>query len=181
MENHSIIYHKNTVEFVTIAAQYCIFMEQSSGRPRREFVEILLKLLPLLYVKAVLLPECEALGLFPIEELVKESDYKFIRDVSFQIMGEQDDYLDVFVEDMKYSEEPIKRNISEDLADIYQDVRNFVGVYKVGLEDTMYDAIAKVKENFKLYWGQTLVNTLRALHDVYFNQQIKSGNTEVED
>ena len=36
-------------------------------------------------------------------------------------MGDKDDYLDVFVQDMVYSDQPIKKSISEDLADIYQD------------------------------------------------------------
>ncbi len=166
---------------MTIAAQYCVFLEQSTSRTRKDFVGTLLKLLPLLYVKATLLPKCEALGAFPVEELVKEGDYEFIRTNAAQIMGEQDDYLDVFVQDMKYSDRPIVKNISEDLADIYQDVRNFVGIYKIGYEETMYDAIAKVRENFELYWGQTLVNTLRALHDVYYNQQIEGEDNKDED
>ena len=34
-------------------------------------------------------------------------------------MGDKDDYLDVFVQDMVYSDQPIKKSISEDLADIY--------------------------------------------------------------
>lgn len=181
MDNHSLIYDKNTVEFVTIAAEFCVFLEKSAGRNRHEFVETLLKLLPMLYLKAELLPKCVELGTFPLEELVKEGDYEYIRGTAADILGEQDDYLDVFVEDMKYSDKPIVKDISEDLADIYQDVRNFVGIYKIGFEDTMYDAIAKVRENFELYWGQTLVNTMRALHDVYYNQHIDSEDNKDED
>ena len=30
----------------------------------------------------------------------------------------------------------------------------------------MYDALGQVKEQFDLYWGQTLLNALRALHGV---------------
>lgn len=181
MENHSLVYDKNTVEFVTIAAEFCVFLEKSSGRKRKDFVGTMLKLLPMLYLKAELLPACIELGTFPLEELVKEGDYEYIRGTAADILGEQDDYLDVFVEDMKYSDKPIVKTISEDLADIYQDVRNFVGIYKIGFEDTMYDAIAKVRENFELYWGQTLVNTMRALHDVYYNQHIDSEDNKDED
>jgi hypothetical protein len=115
---------------------------------------------------------------FLAEQLVTEADYNAVRDTAARIMGEQDDYLDVFVEDMKYSAEPIRKNISEDLADIYQSVRNFVGIYKMGLEDTMYGALSEVAADFRLSWGQTLVNTLRAIHDVKYNQTI---STEDED
>ena len=32
----------------------------------------------------------------------------------------------------------------------------------------MNDALALCQENFRLYWGQKLVNTLRALHELKF-------------
>ena len=32
----------------------------------------------------------------------------------------------------------------------------------------MHDALATCQENFRLYWGQKLVNTLRALHEVRY-------------
>ena len=86
-------------------------------------------------------------------------------------MGEKDDYLDVFVEDMVYSDQPIKKCISEDLADIYQDIRDFIFVFQLGLNETMNDSLALCQENFGLLWGQKLVNTLRALHDVKYHQE----------
>ena len=73
------------------------------------------------------------------------------------------------MEDMAYSDTPIKSSVSECLADIYQDVKDFVSVYRLGFDETMYVALAACEENFALYWGQKLVNTLRALHDVKYN------------
>ena len=72
--------------------------------------------------------------------------------------------------DMKYSDQPITKYISEDLADIYQDIKDFIFVFQLGLNETMNDALAICQENFALYWGQKLVNTLRALHDVKYAQ-----------
>ena len=91
-------------------------------------------------------------------------------------MGEQDDYLDVFVEDMKYSDRPILRTVSEELADIYQDIKNFAYAYKIGTDETMQATLSACNENFKTYWGQKLVNVMRALHDVKYN-----SNNEAED
>ena len=82
--------------------------------------------------------------------------------------GERDENLKVFLDDMRYSDTPIRKTISEDLADIYQDVKNFVSVYRLGFDETMNDALAICEENFALYWGQTLVNTMRALHEVKY-------------
>jgi hypothetical protein len=84
-------------------------------------------------------------------------------------MGEQDDYLDVFVEDMKYSDSPILMTISENLADIYQDLKNFAYIYKIGVEDEMLAAVETVKRNFENYWGQKLTNVLRAIHEAKYS------------
>ena len=37
----------------------------------------------------------------------------------------------------------------------------------------MNDSLAICQENFGTLWGQKLVNTLRALHDVKYNQEEK--------
>lgn len=161
------IYARNTVEFVTVTVEFCAFLEQSAGKSRTEFVDTLLKILPLLYLKASLLPEPQPTMLF-VEQAVSESDYNYIRNAASSVMGEFDDYLDVFVEDMKYSDTPIRKCISEDLADIYQDLRNFIEVYRQENEETMQIALSDVVENFQYYWGQTLVNTMRALHEVKY-------------
>ena len=67
---------------------------------------------------------------------------------------------------------------SEDLADIYQDIRDFIFVFQLGLNETMNDSLAACQEHFALYWGQKLVNTLRALHDVKYNQPDEEEENE---
>ncbi len=163
-----VIFDKETVEFVTVAAEFCGFLERSEGAKRSEFVDTALKLLSLLYLKALLLPACEQEGMDALEEFVTEDSYEVIRFTVANVMGDRDDYLDVFVEEMRYSDTPIRKTVSEDLADIYQDVGNFVHIYRLGFRETMHDALALCKEHFASYWGQTLVNTLRALHEVKF-------------
>ena len=79
---------------------------------------------------------------------------------------------------MKYSDTPVTKSISEDLADIYQDVKNFVMQFQVGINETMHDAILECREHFRLYWGQTLVNTLRALHELEYNTPDDDANDE---
>ena len=94
------------------------------------------------------------------------------------ILADKDDYLDVFVSEMKYSDQPITKYISEELADIYQDLRDFIFIFQLGLNETMNDSLAICQENFRLYWGQKLVNTLRALHDVKYNQSEEEDNED---
>ena len=70
---------------------------------------------------------------------------------------------------MAYSDTPLKKCISEDLADIYQDLKDFICVFQSGLNVTMNDSLYTCKEHFADFWGQRLVNVMRALHDVKYN------------
>lgn len=165
-----VIFDRNVVEFVTVAAEFCKFMEQAEGAKRSAFIDTSLKILPLLYLKTSMLPECKTIGDEALETFVTEETYEILRMNLSAILAEKDDYLDVFVSDMKYSDQPITKFISEDLADIYQDIKDFIFVFQLGLNETMNDSLAICQENFRLYWGQKLVNTLRALHDAKYTQ-----------
>ena len=165
-----VIFDRNVVEFVTVAAEFCKFLEQAETMKRDIFVDTSLKILPLLYLKAAMLPETEIIGDDAPESYVTEETYEVLRINLAGILAEKDDYLDVFIQDMVYSAQPIKKNISEDLADIYQAIKDFIFVFQLGLNETMNDSLAICQEQFKEYWGQTLVNTLRALHDVKYRQ-----------
>ena len=181
MEKESqTIFEKNVIEFVTVAAEFCAFLERAEHMKRKAFVDTSLKILPLLYLKASLLPKCETIGDEAPETYVTEETYEILRINLAGLMGEKDDYLDVFVQDMVYSDQPIKKSISEDLADIYQDIKDFIFVFQLGLNETMNDSLAICQENFGTLWGQKLVNTLRALHDVKYNQEEEEENGNEE-
>lgn len=163
------IYSKNIIEFVTVGAEYCAFIERSPELEKEEFLDKIIKILPLLYLKATMLspeePEEDAYS----ERFVTENMYETIRTNLENLLGEDDSYLEVFQTDMKYSEEPLAANISEGLADIYQDLKDFVSVYRLGNEPQMLEALYVCYENFVSYWGQQLVNVLRALHNVKYS------------
>jgi len=167
----SAVFEKNTVEFVTVAAEYCAFLEQIEMKEASRVVDVLSKLLPLVYLKAAMLPDDEPEGLY-LDEAVTEPDYEAILMSVQKKLGENDDYLEVFVEDMKYSDTPVRRSISEDLADIYQALKNFVESFKSGLNEVMTEAVAVCAQGFRTYWGQTLTNTLRAVHNVRYGADL---------
>lgn len=171
------VFDRNTVEFVTVAAEYCAFLEQSQEHDGMHIIDVMSKLLPLLYLKASLLPAVSVQDLY-LEEAVTETDYDAMRMSLQEKFGEYDDYLEVFVEDMKYSDTPVRKCISEDLADLWQALKNFVHSYRSGLGDVMEEAVAVCAEGFRTYWGQTLTNTLRAIHSVRYSQDDSHGEEE---
>ncbi|MBP5360565.1 MAG: DUF5063 domain-containing protein [Bacteroidaceae bacterium] len=165
------IYSKDVIDFVKLAADYCLKLEHCREAMPRELVKGMLSSLPYLYIKASdLLDTAIIESSFSTDPQVTEDDYNFVRNGIYDVLGRYDEYLDVFVEDMKYSDKPILRSVSEELADIYQDLRNFLAVYRDGIEEMMAAALWEVLDNFKEYWGQKCVNVMRALHDILYQQ-----------
>ncbi|MFB6343488.1 DUF5063 domain-containing protein [Saccharicrinis sp. FJH62] len=176
-----IVYSKDVVEFVTVANQFCLFVEQSSTQSADEFVDKVVKILPLLYLKGTMLPKVDREFEDPLERIVTEEDYMAIRDFIEYLLGKSDVYLEVFHPEIKYSDAPVRVNISEDIADIYQDIKDFISLYQMGSTEIMNDALAEVVDNFREYWGQKLVNVLRALHNLNYSEERIESIEEEDD
>ena len=158
------VYQDATIEFMTVAAQVCLFLEHAEEHERADFIDKILCLLPLLYLKARLLhrPEQQLDG-YP-QQFVTEDDYNSIRESVAHLLGSDDAYLEVYMEDMRFSDEPITAYISEDLADIYQELKDLAFNYRTADERVMNDALLACLEAFEQHWGQKVVNVLRPLH-----------------
>ena len=173
MTAKDFIYNKNTLEFVALTLEFCALIESTSKHTLFSFTDKSVKILPLLYLKATLLPaEEECFEEDDMEHFITEDTYEAIRSRVANLLGEYDSYLETFHPDMKYSDTPVAATISENLADIYQDIGNFAALFRQENEDVMEKALYLCKENFRLYWGQKLLNTLKALHVVRFNEDI---------
>ncbi len=166
-----VVYSKNVIEFATVANEYCSFIEAVDQFQRKSFIIRVQKLFPLLYLKAVLLPvpDIEMSDDLP-EKFVGEEDYNFIRLKLEEKFGQFDLYHEVFDASMQYSAEPIEASISENITDIYQDLKDFILAYRIGTLEVMNDALWECKNNFEQYWGQRLVNGLRALHNLVYGE-----------
>lgn len=169
LPNH-LVYSKNVIEFVTVAAETCLFLEHTIESMQVDFVQKSVKLLPLLYLKTSLLDIPETVFDDPTERFVTEADYQFVREQIEQLLGSDDSYLEVFHPDMSLSDTPIAAFVSENLADIYQELKDFVANYQLADVDIMNDALAGCLVSFGQHWGQKLLNALRALHALRFSE-----------
>lgn len=166
MQNEEkFLYSQPVLDFVTVATEYCKYVEQCSQTETNDFCRVMRGLLPMIYLKATLLEEVPETAGWN-EKRVTEEDYNYIRSQVATILGSNDDFLDVFVEDFKYSEHPVLCTISENLADIYQQLRELVEAFREGYEDAMEVALFETIDEFHIQWGQKLLNALRALHDI---------------
>ncbi len=159
----------NTLTVIALANEYCHSVEHCAEGTRDMFVARMLKLLPRVYI-AISDVEIEGgYGDYYLEQILDEVAYDQVRSLVAQVMGSEDCYLEVFVEDMKYSDTPISAFISENLADLYQEFYNLVqSVHDAPAEDSTL-LVEQCKENFVSYWGQTLCNVLRALNNAFYN------------
>ena len=109
------IYSPVVIDMVTVSAEYCLFLEKLSlsGTTRRKFLEQITRLLPLIYVKASLLPRLDDSGYFDLPITVSEDDYEEVRQMVWRLLKGDDEYLEVFTPDMQYSEGAMTHTISE--------------------------------------------------------------------
>ena len=177
MAASNLIYNKNTLEFVSVTLEFCALMEATSGQTLFSFTDKAVKILPLLYLKATLLPAIEEPDNdYDIEHFITENTYEAIRYRAADLIGEYDSYLETFHPDMEYSDTPVAATISENLADIYQDLGDFAALFRQENEEVMEQALFVCEENFRHHWGQKLLNALKALHVVRFNEEISSDD-----
>lgn len=161
--DENIVYSKEVIEFTAVANEYCRFLEEASQADGNQLLRVLQKLLPLLYMKSLYLPDIETKIEEESEKYVREEDWQVLNDMLTAKFGAANDYLDVN-NDKDSTEELVYGNLAENLADIYQDIKDFLMVYRLGTVELMNDALWECRESFSLYWGPTLVNTIRAVH-----------------
>lgn len=128
-----------------------------------DFVDKATKLLPLLYLKASLLPEVESEEETELELSVSEDMYESVRSRIAGLLGERDSYLETFHADMRYSDTPIAAFISENLADVYQDTGNFVSLFRQGNEEVMQEAIALCLHELPRILGTAIIECLESV------------------
>ena len=133
-----MIYDKNTLEFVTVALEYCALIESVGKHTIYSFTDKAIKILPLLYLKATLLPVTgETADDYDPEQFITEQTYEVIRVRLADLMGEEDYFLETFDPNMQYSDTPVATTISENLADVYQDIGNFAALFRQANEPVM--------------------------------------------
>lgn len=160
--------NNNALTFIALCNEYCGEIENTALDDKDAFVNRMIRLLPRIYISATDLKVDDNLiedGPF-LDAVLEEDYYDAIRRRIETIMGADDTYLEVFEEDMKYSDTPIAAYVSENLADIFQELYNFVEMVKTSPMPLISSAIVAVKEDFHTYWGQNLCNVMRALNHI---------------
>lgn len=163
----SKIINSNIIAFAGLANEYCTALENAASMTRKELINSMIHLLPRIYIVATdlsvnILNEEDA----AVNDVLDEESYEDVRRTLATVFGSDDVYLEVFEEDMKFSDTPVSASIAEGLADVYQVLYNFIATIRDATDETIALAVVAVREDFRDYWSQPLLNTLRAINSL---------------
>ena len=130
MENDMEEIRTRLINLVALSAEYCSTVENCREVEPKELTETLLGQLPRLYYEFHDIDAGESASLeewgVGVSDHLDEQQYESVRMQLAVAFGEEDTYLETFEKDMKYSDTPIATTVSENLADIYQPLYDFV-------------------------------------------------------
>lgn len=163
----------NSLAFIALANEYCQAIENPFELEKDGFVDKMLKMLPRIYMSVydINIPQMD--DNYFAEGYLDEDAYNSVKENISRLLEHDDVYLEVFMDDMKYSDTPLSTSVSENLADIYQVMFNLVENVKNSTNEMSKEILANCKNDFETYWGQTLCNVLRALHSLKYNEDNK--------
>lgn len=178
------VYAAAVLEFVRIANDYCLWLEDASEDDGVMFISKAVKNLSAVYNSVLKLEETDPVLDGGNEKFVTEQDWSEIYQRVLHILGQYNSYLRLAGSDEFDRSDLVTHTISEDLADIYQDLKDFTRQFRQGIEEIMNDAIWEVLANFEQHWGAKLLNSLKALHVLYVSktdpQQEEDGKSSHE-
>lgn len=164
--------HTRLINLTALCAEYCSALENSGEFDKADFVNVLLGYLPRIYFEFHDIEAEENTSLdewgIGLANHLDEMQYETVRMQLAAVFGEDDTYLETFEKNMQYSDTPIATTISENLADIYQSLFDFVTEVRESEGENLEEAFRVCKDNFKEYWSLTLCNVMRALNAIQY-------------
>ncbi|HRS53901.1 MAG TPA: DUF5063 domain-containing protein [Bacteroidales bacterium] len=166
-----IVSQKKVIEFYTVASEFCRFIESTTHNDKLVFKETILRLLLLLYLKGSLLPKLLPKDENANERFVNEEQWQEIYLLLKSILKEDDDFDKILLEeeiDSSFENKINKGSISEHLADIWQDIKDFVLLFNKNNIAAKENAIWSCYILFRENWGRKTAELINVLHNKVF-------------
>lgn len=160
---------------LTVANEYCHFVEKAHNYETKDILEYMQKMLPLMYLKGSLLPNVEVQVPEANERFVTEENWEIIFNELRDKFKPNDEFWSVDHADFNFNE-PEKASLADQLTDIYQDLKDFVLLYAKGTEAAKENAIKECKLYFEVHWGYRAVNALKYIHNLLNKNNKKASS-----
>lgn len=172
-EMNQLIYSQETIEFVTVANEYCKIIENLIDYKLKNFIEHIYKISSLLLLKTLNLEKPNIKEKLPVETFINEADWHYIDTSISTKLGEFEVYTEI--REPAIPDNPINISMSECLADIYQDLKDFTKIYSIASEDVILNALEDCLSNFEQIWGPRLLTVMKEFHNLLY------GNNEISE
>lgn len=159
---------QNVEEFLLVANEYCVLVENISDFSKKDFLEKIQKILGLLYLKTSVLTVNENGADDYVEKFVQKEDWQFIQNTLARKLASLESFFDLSTPESLETGNEENISLSEALADIYQDTKDIVSLFQIGNEDSLVAGLFDCKLNFERYWGPRLLAVLSLIHNILY-------------
>ena len=149
--------------FASAASDYIGQIERTETMNAEALLTSMRQILPRLYLLALALPETEARRANDPPRL-SHDDWQMVFEGLTKTLGEYDLYWEVYNPVTPVAEEPIACTLSDDLADVWRDLKNGLNLYRSDDPDRMQSAAWSWRFHFKSHWSCHAVDALRAIN-----------------
>lgn len=175
MDEYNAIQDEAVSHFAKSAQEFCSLLEKSASVSDREFVQQAAYLLATLYAAGLSLP---TLDNEPEEQQASIEDTSFehtseIERQTGQKLGKHNLYWEFF--DPYDQSSPLTNTLSDDLSDIYRNIKPGLIAYQKGTARSVSAAVWEWKFHFIIHWSDHAVDALRAIHRIvspYLNDEL---------
>jgi len=163
--NHPV-YAKQVIELLTVANEFCLFTQKIEDYSKEDIISYYRRIIPLLYLKGTLIADIEPQDPDLNERFVLEEDWEVVFNTLRNKLYPNDHFW-VCQDPHNEDTEAEKASIAECIADVYQDMKDFLMLYQKNLTGAKENAVHEVFINFPSHWGPALTKALYALHLIY--------------
>lgn len=163
---------KQIVELLTVANEFCMFIEKAYDYPREDILQYVHRIAPLLYLKGSMLPELEVENPDAYERYVTEEVWENIFNELRNKFGREDEFW--FIDETLFNDDEItKGSMAEHLTDVYQDLKDFVFLYSKNTSDAIINSVVECKHLFETNWGYKLTRLQKIIHHMLYREQLQ--------
>jgi len=158
------VYQEEVLHFVKACNDYIAWINGAPAEADRFLAEGT-RLLSRIYYLALAIEDRETVYEEGIERETSEQEWAAVYHLTSRVLGPSNSYLRMAEEGEFDRTDLVPHTIAEDLADIFQELNDFIAVYSSGTDELMNDALWQVREAFYEHWGKKVLLSLTAMHN----------------
>ena len=173
IDQSEIVKSRQVIEMLTVANEYCLFLEKAEEYSRADIIEYVQKVCPLLYIKGILLPLVTVNWPEANERFVTIERWETLFNILRHKFDKDDEY---WVSDHNDENITLKESLSDNLTDIYQDLKDVVLLYQKNNDAARENAVFECKSLFNPHWGDRIAKALHYLHTMQLDDDDARGD-----